>query len=129
MSRDIPVGNGTFLITFDRDYCLRDIYYPCAGKENHSGGHKFRFGVWVDGRFSWVHEGWDLKLEYADDSLLTHVTATNESLGIALHCNDVVDYRENVYIRKIILKDLTGSAREFRLFFHHDFHILETAAV
>ena len=25
MPRDIPVGNGTLLITFDQDYCLRDI--------------------------------------------------------------------------------------------------------
>ena len=49
MPRDIPVGNGTFLITFDQDYCLRDIYYPCVGKENHTDGHKFRFGIWVDG--------------------------------------------------------------------------------
>src|SRR4030065_495089 len=63
MPRDIPVGNGKLLITFDQDYCLRDIYYPCVGKENHTDGHRFRFGVWVDGRFAWVkRENWDLSL-------------------------------------------------------------------
>ena len=43
MPRDIPVGNGTLLITFDEDYCLRDIYYPFVGDDNHSDGHPFRF--------------------------------------------------------------------------------------
>ena len=33
MPRDLPVGNGTLLITFDQDYCLRDIYYPFIGKK------------------------------------------------------------------------------------------------
>jgi len=28
MPRDVPVGNGSLLITFDRLYQLRDIYFP-----------------------------------------------------------------------------------------------------
>lgn len=40
MPRDIPVGNDSFLITFDHDYSLRDIYYPCVGKENFFGDTK-----------------------------------------------------------------------------------------
>ncbi|MEW6109537.1 MAG: glycoside hydrolase family 15 protein [Nitrospirota bacterium] len=126
MPRDIPVGNDDLLITFDQDYCLRDIYYPCVGKENHTDGHKFRFGVWVDGRFDWVSREWNLSLEYAHESLITHVTAFNENLDISLHCNDMVDYRENVYIKRIFLKNLSDMERDARLFFHHDFHILES---
>lgn len=127
MPRDIPVGNDNLLITFDQDYCLRDIYYPCVGKENHTDGHKFRFGIWTDGRFGWINREWNPVLEYARESLLTHVTALNENLEIGLHCNDVVDYRENIYIKKILLKNLSGKNREFRLFFHHDFHIFESS--
>jgi oligosaccharide amylase len=127
MPRDIPVGNRSLLITFDQDYCLRDIYYPFVGKENHTGGHKFRFGIWVGGRFDWVkRESWALNLEYVHESLLTSVTARNEILGISLYCNDIVDYRENIYIKRISLKNLADREREFRLFFHHDFHILES---
>jgi glucoamylase len=93
--RDIPVGNESLLITFDQDYCLRDIYYPCVGKENHTNGHKFRLGVWVDGRFDWIkRENWYLNLEYIHESLLTSVTARNEILSVSLYCNDMVDYRE-----------------------------------
>ena len=60
MPHDIPIGNGTLLITFDQDYCLRDIYYPFTGKENHTEGHRFRSGIWVDGQFEWIKRDWGL---------------------------------------------------------------------
>ena len=127
MPRDIPIGNRCLLITFDHDYCLRDIYYPFIGKENHTDGHKFRFGIWVDGRFDWVkRENWDLNLEYVHESLLTNVTGGNETFGVRFHCNDIIDYRENIYLKKIILKNSLDREREIRLFFHHDFHILSS---
>lgn len=126
MPRDLPVGNGKLLVTFDQDYCLRDIYYPCVGKENHTNGHKFRFGIWVDGSFSWLDRKWRLGLEYADESLVTKVSASNEGLQVALQCNDIVDYRENIYIKKIVVRNLADREREVRLFFHHDYHILES---
>ena len=126
MPRDIPVGNGSLLITFDQDYCVRDIFYPCVGKENHTDGHKFRLGIWVDNEFSWVNRDWNLSLEYADEMLMSKVTAINDHLGVSLHCHDMVDYREDIYIKKIFLKNLQKKEREFRLFFHHDYHILES---
>lgn len=127
MPRDIPVGNGSFLITFDRDYCLRDIYYPFAGMENHSDGYKFRFGLWIDGEFGWIDRKWELKLEYQDESLLTRVTALNETVRVHLDSQDLIDYRENIFLRRIIIRNLAETEREARLFFHHDFRILETA--
>ncbi|MFN3396316.1 MAG: glycoside hydrolase family 15 protein [Thermodesulfovibrionales bacterium] len=126
MPRDIPVGNGSLLITFDQDYCLRDIYYPHVGKENHTDGHKFRFGIRVDGAFEWINGKWNLKLDYLPDTLISHVTAYNKDLEISLHCNDLIDYRENIYIKKVILKNHLKRNRDVCLFFHHDFHILET---
>ena len=58
MPRDIPVGNGSLLVNFDQTYQLRDLYWPHVGQENHSPGHPFRFGVWVDGQFRWIdHPG------------------------------------------------------------------------
>jgi len=43
---------------FDREYRIRDIYFPHVGKENHGTGHAFRFGVWVGGQFSWMSAEW-----------------------------------------------------------------------
>ena len=69
------------------------------GKENHTEGHKFRFDLWVDGQFEWVDRNWDLQLEYSDETLVTDVSAVSEKLFVSLRCNDLVDYRENIYIK------------------------------
>jgi GH15 family glucan-1,4-alpha-glucosidase len=38
MPRDIPVGNGRLLVCFDQNYCIRDLYFPHVGQENHVNG-------------------------------------------------------------------------------------------
>ena len=48
MPRDIPVGNGRLLVTFDHQYQIRDLFFPHVGQENHGGGAPFRFGVYAD---------------------------------------------------------------------------------
>ena len=98
------------------------------GKENHTDGHKFRLGVWANNRLEWVNRRWKPGLGYAEETLVTNVTATNEDLGVTLACNDLVDYRENIYVKKVNIRNLSEREREFRLFFHQDYHILESAA-
>ncbi|NOZ05934.1 MAG: glycoside hydrolase family 15 protein [Chloroflexi bacterium] len=128
MPRDIPIGNGSLLINFDASYRLRDIYYPHVGQENHSAGHPFRFGVWTDGQFRWVDDSrWERKLDYAGDTLMTKVTLRHPDLALRLVCNDVVDFHENLYLRRITIHNEADREREVRLFFHHDFHILGNA--
>ncbi len=127
MPRDIPVGNGSLLVTFDEWYRIRDIYFPHVGKENHSEGHPFRFGVWVDGHFSWISdEGWKRDLRYLPETLVTDVRLTNTRLGLELESNDVVDVHSNIFVRRLRVKNLAPKPREVRLFFHHDFYISET---
>jgi len=53
--------------------------------------------------------------------LMTQVAASNDLLGVSLHCHDTVDYRENIYIKKVLLKNLADSRKGIPLFFHHDF--------
>ena len=48
MPRDIPVGNGHLLVTFDNHYQIRDLYFPHVGQENHAGNGPCRFGVHTD---------------------------------------------------------------------------------
>ena len=33
MPRDIPIANGSVLIAFDRDYLLREFFFPHVGDE------------------------------------------------------------------------------------------------
>ncbi|MBW2109585.1 MAG: glycoside hydrolase family 15 protein, partial [Deltaproteobacteria bacterium] len=123
MPKDIPVSNGNLLFNFDSDYRIRDVYFPLIGQENHSKGHPFRFGVWVDGRFSWMGPEWKGELRYHDNSLVTDVFLKNESMCLELHCNDAVDLDLNVYVKKVEVTNLEGKERQVRLFFTHDFHL------
>ncbi len=124
MPRDIPVGNGELLVTFDHLYRVRDVYYPHVGAPNHTAGHIQRLGVWADGTFVWMEDAeWKRELRYKSDSLVTDVRLTHKGLGLELTFNDVVDFEVPVLLRKVTAKDLTGKAREIRLFFHIDFSI------
>lgn len=127
MPRDIPVGNGSLLVTFDELYRIRDIYFPHVGKENHSEGHPFRFGLWVEGQFSWVSDaGWTRELDYLDETLVTNVRLVNRALDVEIISNDAVDPHEDVFVRRVRLTNTGITPREFRLFFHQDFYISET---
>ncbi|MBW2217145.1 MAG: glycoside hydrolase family 15 protein [Deltaproteobacteria bacterium] len=123
MPKDIPVSNGNLLLNFDSDYLIRDVYFPFIGQENHTKGGTFRFGVWVDGRCSWMGPEWEKDLRYQENSLVTDVFLKNESLGLELRCHDLVDVDLNVYIKEIEVKNLQGNERQVRLFFCHDFNL------
>ncbi|MCC6452639.1 MAG: glycoside hydrolase family 15 protein [Acidobacteria bacterium] len=124
--RDIPVGNGRFLVNFDDKYQLRDVYFPHVGEENHSEGFPFRFGVWVDGVFSWIFEDdWVRTIGYLPESAVTDVKLRNDRLGIEFECHDMVCSDGNIYLKHVFLRDTKGDGREVRVFFHHDFRIYE----
>ena len=125
--RDIPVGNGSLLVTFDDKYQIRDIFFPHVGQENHTKGFPFRFGVWADGEFSWIFEDeWKRKLRYLPETLVTDVHSINEKLGLEIVSNDTVASHENVFLRRVRVSNLRDEQREIRVFLHHDFRISET---
>ena len=127
MPRDIPVGNGSLLVTFDEWYRIRDIYFPHVGKENHSEGHPFRFGVWAEGEFSWISDaGWRRELGYMKDTLVTDVRLRHEKLALEIVSNDAVDVHSNLFLRQLVIRNLSHAPREVRLFFHQDFYISES---
>jgi glucoamylase len=127
MPRDIPVGNGDLLITFDRLYRVRDLYYPNVGRFNHTDGHVQRFGVWADGQFAWIEDvAWERHLKYQEGTLVTEVILRHEALGLEIKCNDAVDFHEPVYLRRCVVRDLLGRDRDVRLFSHWDLSIRGT---
>ncbi len=134
MPRQLTIGNGDLLINFDAQYRLRDLYYPHVGQENHLVGHFSRLGVWIgnpdgsDGQFSWVDEpAWQRSLRYEPETLLTHVELANTTLGISIQATDGVDFHKTLFMRQFVIVQTADHPRQVRLFFHHDFHILETA--
>ena len=123
MPRDIPVSNRRLLLCFDQDYCIRDLYFPHVGQENHVGGGHMRFGVWVDNRFSWIGPEWKKDLQYLDNTLVTQVNLYHPGLEILLTCRDAVDFHADIFLREINVENMAGRSREVRLFFSHSFDI------
>lgn len=124
--RDIPVGNGSLLVNFDDKYQIRDIYFPHVGQENHTEGFPSRFGVWADGEFSWIaSDDWVRDLRYQSETLVTDVTLTNDALGIEINCSDTVASHENIFLRRIAVRNRRDEKRNIRIFLHHDFRIYE----
>jgi GH15 family glucan-1,4-alpha-glucosidase len=124
MPRDLTISNGHLLVTFDSTYALSDIYFPHVGTENHSYRRHSRLGVWVDGEFAWLRDpGWELSLRYADDSLVTNVTATNERLSLVLTIEDAVDFDQDVLLRRFTALSLAGHPVDVRLYLHLDIAI------
>ncbi len=124
MPRDIPIGNGSLLIAYDRWGILRDLYFPHVGSENHAQCHPFRVGVWINGSFIWIDDdSWESRLDYEDDTLVARISLRNGKYGIELTMRDAVDFHENLYVREITARNALARPAEVRLFFHHDFHI------
>lgn len=125
--RDIPVGNGSLLVTFDEYYQIRDVYFPHVGKENHTEGHACRFGVWTDNKFSWTgDESWQRVLKYLPETLVTDVQLKNDLLAIEIVSNDLVLSHANLFLRRVTVKNAAQDKREIRLFLHQDFYISES---
>ena len=124
--RDIPVGNGSLLVTFDDKYQIRDIYFPHVGQENHTEGFPFRFGVWTESKFSWTFsDKWSRSLAYAAETLVTEVSLRNAELAIRIDCSDTVASHDNIFMRRVRVTNLAEVRREIRVFLHQDFRIYE----
>ena len=132
MPRDIPVGNGRLLVTFDNHYQLRDVYFPHVGQENHAGAGPCRFGVYCDtpagkGELHWTSSPkWTIRQRYLRDTLTTSVSLDHRDLRLTLYCNDVVDFHRPIYVRKIKLRNLLDRDRRVRVMHHQDFSMFGT---
>lgn len=110
----------------DADLNIRDMFYPYVGLENHVSGHFCRFGVWVDGEFSWIDDSWNKKLNYKEDSLVTDVSLKKPTIRLELQIQDGVNHFHDIFIRKVKTKNTSEKEREVRLFFSHDLHLSDT---
>lgn len=126
MARPVILGNGSLTVGLDEQGLVHDFYYPYVGLDNlttaRSVHHKI--GVWVDEQFSWVDAGaWNTNVSFEDSALISTVTLTNKDLGIELSCHDFVDNVDDVFCRRISIKNLQDSERVVRLFLHQVFQI------
>ncbi|BCL82953.1 glucan 1,3-alpha-glucosidase [Ktedonobacteria bacterium brp13] len=124
MPRDLPLGNGNLLINFDKNYNVRDIYWPHVGQELHTAGEISHTGVWVNGQFAWLDAPeWQRTLVYDHETLVSQVTLIHPTLQLQLIFNDTVDFYRPIFLRRVQVTNLATTTREVRLFFHYNWHI------
>ena len=134
MPREIVLGNGELLVNLDRNLFVRDIYYPYVGWANHVGGYRCRVGVWVQGTLAWLDDpGWERKIAYAEDTLVTDCTLRHIGLGLRhiglglrLSVTQAVAHDKNIFLQQFTIENTADEAREVRLFFAHDLRIDES---
>jgi GH15 family glucan-1,4-alpha-glucosidase len=126
MARPFTLSNGELHVGINKFGLVHDFYYPYVGLENHSAGKslRHRVGVWIDGKISWLDEpGWQLSFRYPSQALIGHTVAKNESIGVLLEFDDVVDSQISAFMRNVHVINLRPEAREIRLFMHQAFVI------
>lgn len=128
MPKSLVLGNGSILITFDRQAQVRDFYYPYVGLENQAGAHfVHRIGVWADNKFAWFDDpSWEIHINYQEDTLASDVQAVNHELGVRIDFCDVVYNEKDIFIRKATVHNLSDRQREVKLFFGAEFEMYES---
>ncbi|OYV63459.1 MAG: hypothetical protein B7X03_01710 [Parcubacteria group bacterium 21-58-10] len=124
--RALILGNGSLLVTLDATGEVRDLYFPHAGLENHTGGDtRHRIGVYCDGALSWLSEDprWEIQVSCEEDSLESRITAKNPAIEVELAFRDIVYNESSIFLRQITVTNRAARAREIKLYLGHKFTI------
>ena len=126
MARPIVLSNGELHVGLNIFGVVHDFYYPYVGFENHAAGQGLRhkLGVYVDNVLSWTDDGaWTFEFHYPHTALIGHTTARNDSLGIVLEMDDIVDAEMNAFIRNIHVINTADRPRDIKVFTYQAFAI------
>ncbi len=127
MSRPLVLGNGRILVALDGELSIRDFTFPFVGLLNHLSGHRIRIGVWCDGRFAWMSDsGWTRDLRYEADTLVTSARCEHRDMALSVTLSDCVLHRDDILLRRFVIRNHAAHDRDVRIFLSHDFHIAET---
>jgi glucoamylase len=124
MSRSLVLGNGNLLVGLDNLGQVRDVYFERVGLENHANGRVQKVGIFVDGRMYWLDDpAWTITVTYLPETLIGRTVAEHKTIGLRVAFEDFVYNETNIFVRKIIVDNLTDRDREFKIFFHNDLEV------
>ncbi len=126
MARTIILGNSGLTVGLDESGLVHDFYYPYVGLENltTSRNRAHHIGVWIEGNFSWVNaQEWQKDINFNGDALMSDITMTHDGLKVELHFQDFVDPNNDIFGRRVRVRNLSDKKREIRIFFHQSFQI------
>lgn len=125
MPKSLVLGNGNILIGLDKFAQINEFYFPYVGLENQIGNHHVhKIGIWTDGNCSWIDDGsWEIKINYAYETLVSQIEATNHNLKIKLEFADTVYNETDIFLREVTVYNLGDQKRLIKIFFHQKFEI------
>lgn len=124
MPRHIVLGNQQLLVNIDRWLQVRDIFYPHVGQYNHVLGHAHKVAILEGDDISWLNEdAWEKDLSYLNETLVTNCKAAHQAKRLTLYFKDNVYCEDNIFFRKITIKNNAEHKRKVRICFTHDFHL------
>ena len=127
MPRYYNLGNGSILIGLDKLGQVKDFYFHYAGLENHiSENLVHKIGLFCEEQFSWFDENWEIIVGSKPDTMASDIKATHHGLGIELNISDIIYNEANIFIRKVVVKNLFDRSRKLKLFFNQQFNISQT---
>lgn len=130
LARPVILSNGKLHIGINKYGEVHDFYFPYVGLENHAAAKNLRHkvGIYVDGQLSWLDDGsWVFEFSYHKHSLIGHIKATNDTLGIVFESDDFIDAFQDVFIRNMHIVNTRDIKREIKLFMHQVFDIGDKA--
>lgn len=125
MPRAAVIGNGNLLACINRRNLLEDLYFPYVGMEDHIAfEHWHRVGVFIDNKFSWLMDKqWEHQTSYYPETLVTDSTSRNQELLLRIDFNDFVYHSENLFMRKLRIRNEADYERNLKIFFNQDFNL------
>jgi glucoamylase len=76
------------------------------------------------GEVSWLDDPkWECNLKYKHESLVTIISLKHDEFGLMINATDVVDFHEDLLVRRFDITNPKDERQEVRLIFHQDFHI------
>ena len=126
MARPVILSNGQLFVGLDESGLVHDFYYPYVGLDNltNARSSQHKIGVWVDNTFSWTDgPDWQTDVNFDSDALISSIKLSSKSLDVTLEFRDFVDAWNNALIRRVSVRNDSGTAREIRLFMHQVFQI------
>lgn len=127
MPKALTAGNGELLVCFDEYAQVRDFYYPHVGLENHVGSdRRHRLAVFTEGQAYFLEDDFDVSISCAKDSLTGEVVAECQAAEVSLRIKTVVYNEDNIFLRRISVKNNADREREIKLFLCQEFQIAES---
>jgi len=115
MARFATLSNGSLLVNYSRDFAMKEVYYPFVGMDAQTGPTGHLAYIWCEsGTARLGDHTWPLSLRYAEDTLVLEASGQSEAMRLAIQVRDAVHHARNVFLREVVVQNLSESPRTAR---------------